>query len=61
MSKLISGERPINYELALIFGKLFNNDPMLWIEIQAKNELRKLKKARKEKYHNYSLHDLIAE
>lgn len=61
LSKLISGERPINYELALIFGKLFNNDPMLWIEIQAKNELRKLKKARKEKYHNYSLHDLIAE
>ena len=61
LSKLISGERPINYEFALIFGKIFNSDPMLWIEIQAKNELKKLKKIRSKKYQNYSLNDLITE
>ena len=43
LNKLIKGERSINYELAIILGKIFNNDPMLWIEIQAKNELEKIK------------------
>jgi addiction module HigA family antidote len=61
LSKLISGERPINYELALIFGKIFNNEPMLWIEIQVKNEFKKIIKSKHKKYHNYSLNDLITE
>lgn len=61
LSKLINGERPINYELALIFGKIFNIDPMLWIEIQVKNEIKKIKKVKHKKYHNYSLNDLITE
>ncbi|MDZ7774667.1 MAG: HigA family addiction module antitoxin [Bacteroidales bacterium] len=56
LSKLINGERPINYELAIILGKIFNTDPMLWIEIQAKNEIRKIKTKR---FNNYSLKDLI--
>ena len=60
LSKLIIGERPINYELALIFGNIFNIDPMLWIEIQAKNELKKLKKTKNKKYQKYSLNDLIS-
>lgn len=60
-SKLISGERPINYELAIILGKLFNNSPMLWIEIQAKNELNRIRKIKHNKYRNYSLNDLITE
>ncbi|MFC2119304.1 transcriptional regulator, partial [Bacteroidota bacterium] len=47
LSKLIIGERPINYELALIFGNIFNTDPMIWIKIQAKNELKKLNKIRR--------------
>lgn len=59
LSKLISGERSINYDLALIFGRLFNHDPMLWIEIQAKNELHKLLSAKKRRYYDYSLNDLI--
>ncbi|OQX79689.1 MAG: hypothetical protein B6D64_04365 [Bacteroidetes bacterium 4484_276] len=60
LSKLINGERPINYEMALIFGEIFNIDPMLWIEIQAKNELKKLKTSGRSKYQKYSLSDLIA-
>jgi addiction module HigA family antidote len=59
LSKLIVGERPINYELALIFGKIFNIDPMLWIKIQAKNELRKLMITGEDKYQNYTLKDLM--
>jgi len=61
LSKLLSGERPINYDLALILGKIFNVNPMLWIEIQAKNELNRLEKAKDNKYYNYSLKDLISE
>ena len=58
LSKLLKGERPINYELALILGKIFNTDPMLWIEIQAKNEMLRLKRKSKD-LHKYSLKDLL--
>jgi addiction module HigA family antidote len=61
LSKLIKGERSINYDLALIFGKLFNHDPMLWIEIQAKNELNRLLRAEQKKYSIYSLNDLLGD
>ncbi|MEN8227599.1 MAG: HigA family addiction module antitoxin, partial [Bacteroidota bacterium] len=59
LSKLINGERTINYDLALIFGRLFNHNPMLWIEIQAKNELNRLANAERNKYSSYSLNDLM--
>ena len=59
LSKLIKGERPVNYDQALIFGKLFNHNPMLWIEIQAKNELKRLLNVKDKKYSFYSLSDLI--
>ncbi len=58
-NKLIKGERPINYELAIILGKIFNNDPMLWIKIQAKNELKKIRKTKTRRFNNYSLKDLM--
>ena len=61
LNKLISGERTINYDLALIFGRLFNHNPMLWIEIQAKNELNRLLHAERKKYSVYSLNDLVRE
>ena len=61
LSKLISGERTINYDLALIFSRLFNHSPMLWIEIQAKNELNRLLNAERNKYSIYSLNELIEE
>ena len=61
LSKLITGERSINYNLALIFGKIFNINPMLWIEIQAKNELNKIEKEKNNEYYNYSLNDLISD
>lgn len=59
LSKILSNERPINHELALIFGKLFDHDPMLWIRIQAKNQMDKLSIAEEDKYSGYSIKDLI--
>lgn len=59
LNKLIKGERPVNYELAIILGQIFNNDPMLWIEIQAKNELKKIRHAKTRRFNNYSLKDLM--
>ena len=59
LSKLMKRERSINYDLALIFGRLFNHKPMLWIEIQAKNELKRLLNAEKRNYSVYTLNDLI--
>lgn len=61
LSKLINGERPINYELAIILGKIFSIDPMLWIEIQAKNELNRILKTKRAGFRKYSLNDLIKE
>lgn len=59
LSKLIKGERTINYDLAIKFGRIFSLSPMLWIEIQAKNELDKLRHAKSDKYSDYKLNDLI--
>jgi len=59
LSKLLKGERPINYELALVFGKIFNVNPMIWIEIQAKNELLRLKQMKHQELFKYSMKDLL--
>jgi len=60
LSKVIKGERPVNNDLALIFARLFNHDPILWIEIQAKNEMNRIRSAGKE-YETYSLGELLGE
>ena len=59
LSKLIKGERSLNHELALVFGKIFNNDPMLWLDVQDKNKLQELSKSKRQEIKKYSLKDLI--
>lgn len=59
LSKLLKGERPINHELALILDQLFNIDAELWLEIQDKNELEKLRRSDKSSYQQYNLDDLL--
>jgi len=59
LNKLIKGERSLSHELALVFGKIFNNDPMLWLDIQNKNKLYRLSKTKKKHIKKYSLDDLI--
>lgn len=59
LTKLIKGERSLNHEMALIFGTIFGNDPMLWLDIQDKNKLYKLSKIKRNEMKKYSLDDLI--
>ncbi|WP_298518067.1 hypothetical protein [uncultured Kordia sp.] len=59
LSKLIKGERSLSHELALVFGQIFKNDPMLWLDIQDKNKLLALEKAKRQEIDMYSLEDLI--
>lgn len=59
LSKLIKGERSLNHELALVFGTIFGNDPMLWLDIQDKNKLYELSKFKSKEIKKYSLDDLI--
>lgn len=59
LSKLLKGERPINYRLALILGRLFDVNPIYWLEIQTKNEFMRLKGKSDDDIKKYSLRDLL--
>lgn len=59
LTKLIKGERSLNHEMALVFGTIFGNDPMLWLDIQDKNKLYELSKTKRKEMKQYSLDDLI--
>jgi addiction module HigA family antidote len=59
LSKLICGERPISHEVALVLGKIFKIEPMIWLNIQAKNELKRLTHSDEDKYNHYSLNELM--
>jgi len=61
LSKMIKGERPINPEVALKISKIFGLDPMIWLEIQSKNELKALAINKAEQLELYSLEDLLSE
>ena len=61
LTKLIKGERSLNHELALVFGTIFRNDPMLWLDIQDKNKLYELSKSKSKDLKKYSLDDLISQ
>ena len=59
LSKLLKGERPINYRLALILGRLFDVNPIYWLEIQTKNEFMSLRGKSDNEIKKYSLEDLL--
>ena len=59
LSKLISGERPISHEIAIVLGEIFKIDPIIWLNIQAKNELKRLTHSNEDKYNHYSLNELM--
>ena len=59
LSALYNGNRKINIDLALKLGKIFKVDPTLWIHIQSKNELRKMKEENEKEYRKYSIDDLL--
>jgi plasmid maintenance system antidote protein VapI len=42
-------------------GSIFNVEPMIWLNVQPKNELKRMTQSNKNKYAQYSLDDLINE
>ncbi len=59
LSALYNGTRKINIDLALKLGKIFKVDPSLWIHIQSKNELKRMREENEQEYHKYSIEDLL--
>ncbi|MFK7799680.1 MAG: transcriptional regulator [Aureispira sp.] len=59
-SKILSGERKVNFELSFILGQLFNLDPKVWILIQIKNEYVAVKEEKENDFQNYKLEDLVS-
>jgi addiction module HigA family antidote len=45
ISHIIKGDRPVTAELALLFGRAFNQSPQYWLNLQAYYDL-KIAKAR---------------
>lgn len=44
ISHIINGKRPINAELALLFGKAFGQSPQYWINLQTAYDLKTAEK-----------------
>lgn len=40
VSHVINGKRPVTAEMALIFGKAFNQTPQYWLNLQAAYDLK---------------------
>jgi addiction module HigA family antidote len=40
ISHVIKGERPVTAELALLFGRVFNQSPQYWMNLQASFDLK---------------------
>ena len=45
ISHLISGTRPVTAELALLFGRAFNQSPQYWLNLQAAYDLKTAQRA----------------
>lgn len=58
-SALMSGSRKINFDLALKLAHIFGISAELWLQIQNKNELQRLRQANQEEYEKYSLAGLL--
>jgi addiction module HigA family antidote len=40
ISHIIKGDRPVTAELALLFGRAFNQSPQYWLNLQASYDLK---------------------
>lgn len=59
LSALFSGKRRINAELAIKLGRIFSLDPVVWMNIQTKNDIVKVSKQKENEYQKYSLQTLL--
>jgi addiction module HigA family antidote len=44
ISHIVKGKRPVNAEMALLFGKAFGQSPQYWINLQASYDLKMAEK-----------------
>ncbi len=47
ISHIVNGKRPVTAEMALLFGKVFNQTPQYWLNLQADYDLKMAEKALK--------------
>jgi antitoxin HigA-1 len=40
ISHIVKGDRPVTAELALLFGRVFNQSPQYWLNLQASYDLK---------------------
>lgn len=59
LSALLKDRRKINADLAMKFGRISKTDPVLWLSVQTKNELRKVESEIGSQYDKYSSEDLF--
>ena len=45
ISHVIKGSRPVNAELAVLFGKVFGQTPTYWMNLQTSYDLKTVEKA----------------
>jgi antitoxin HigA-1 len=58
-SKLLSSDRKLSIDLAIILGSIFDIEPLTWISIQTKNEIRTISHAKMKIYSRYRLKELL--
>lgn len=58
LSKILSGERRLNLELAMILQNLSNINAKLWLRIQNHNELQEIQKKHSKSLSTYRLEEL---
>ena len=59
LSAILKGKRKINLNLALKLEQIFGVDADIWLRVQSKNELQKLKEKKRNTYQKYQLTDLL--
>ena len=59
LSSLYKGNRKINIDLAIKLGKIFKIAPAFWLQIQSKNELKRMEAENEQQYLQYSMEDLL--
>ena len=45
ISHVVHGTRPVTAELAILFGKVFNQNPLYWLNLQTSYDLKTTAKA----------------
>jgi len=59
LSKILNGERRLTIEFALILERLSNIDVGLWLKIQNKNEIHRMRKSHSKHLNKFQLKELL--